>query len=250
MNISVKVETPQAGSSSFTAIASKSMAHRFLLANALTRLCGGEGAELLISTTSRDIEATRDCVSELLAPEIEGRRARFLCQESGSTFRFLLPIVGALGRRGCFVLEGRLKDRPLSPLYEEMTAHGCILSPQGTPQFLLDGRMTGGIYTIAGDVSSQYITGLLFALPLAREDSEIHIIGKLESRDYVEMTLAVLKRAGRLRFCRAGRPEVCALRADPRGGRLVEVRRFPRSRRPDEGRRDLHESGHGQRAGG
>ncbi len=196
MNISVKVETPQAGSSSFTAIASKSMAHRFLLANALTRLCGGEGAELLISTTSRDIEATRDCVSELLAPEVEGRRARFLCQESGSTFRFLLPIVGALGRRGCFVLEGRLKDRPLSPLYEEMTAHGCILSPQGTPQFLVDGRMTGGVYTIAGDISSQYITGLLFALPLAREDSEIHITGKLESRDYVEMTLKVLEAAG------------------------------------------------------
>ena len=196
MNISVKVETPQAGVACYTAIASKSMAHRFLLANALTRLCKNEGADLIISTTSKDIEATRDCVSELLAPETEGRRARFLCQESGSTFRFLLPIVGALGRRGCFVLEGRLKDRPLSPLYEEMTAHGCILSEQGTPLFLIDGKLSGGVYTIAGNVSSQYITGLLFALPLVEQDSEIHITGKLESRDYVEMTLKVLEAAG------------------------------------------------------
>ena len=196
MNISVKVETPQAGATCYTAIASKSMAHRFLLANALTRLCNNEGADLIISTTSKDIEATRDCVSELLAPEVEGRRARFLCQESGSTFRFLLPIVGALGRRGCFVLEGRLKDRPLSPLYEEMTAHGCILSEQGTPLFLIDGKLSGGVYTIAGTVSSQYITGLLFALPLVEQDSEIHITGKLESRDYVEMTLKVLEAAG------------------------------------------------------
>ncbi len=196
MNIRVKVENPNAGHSRFTAIASKSMAHRFLLADALTRLCKNEGAELLISTTSKDIEATRDCVSALLAPEVEGRRARFLCQESGSTFRFLLPIVGALGRKGCFVLEGRLKDRPLSPLYEEMTAHGCILSEQGTPLFLIDGKLSGGVYTIAGNVSSQYITGLLFALPLVEGDSEIHITGKLESADYVEMTLKVLETAG------------------------------------------------------
>jgi len=196
MNVLVKVANPGAGAACFTAIASKSMAHRFLLANALTRLCGNDGADLLISTTSKDIEATRDCVSELLAPETEGRRARFLCRESGSTFRFLLPIVGALGRKGCFVLEGRLKDRPLSPLYEEMTAHGCILSEQGTPLFLVDGKLSGGVYTIAGNVSSQYITGLLFALPLLTKDSEIHITGKLESADYVEMTLAVLKAAG------------------------------------------------------
>ena len=118
------------------------------------------------------------------------------CGESGSTLRFLLPILGILGLSTSITMHGRLSERPLSPLYEEMLRHGATMSPVGTNPFFIKDAMTGGIYNIAGNVSSQYITGLLLALPLAKEDSEIRIIGKLESRPYVNITLSVLDMFG------------------------------------------------------
>ena len=94
------------------------------------------------------------------------------------------------------MMHARLPQRPLSPLYEELIAHGCMLSPQGSNPLQVSGKLTGGTFKIAGNVSSQFITGLLFALPLLAEDSRIDITGKLESRPYVDITLQVLKMFG------------------------------------------------------
>ena len=105
------------------AIPSKSQAHRALICAALA----DKPTNIECEGTSKDIEATEACLSALKAGDDLLR-----CGESGSTFRFLLPIIGALGRKVSFILEGRLPERPLSPLYEELVNHGCRLSPQGS----------------------------------------------------------------------------------------------------------------------
>ena len=104
--------------------------------------------------------------------------------------------MGALGHRASFYGEGRLPERPLSPLYEELTAHGCVLSPKGSRPLVISGKLKAGTYTMPGNVSSQYISGLLFALPLLTGDSKILLEGKLESRGYVDMTLQVIRKFG------------------------------------------------------
>lgn len=168
-------------------IPSKSYAHRALICEALSRLTSGRACPIICPQTSDDIEATKKCLNALTSGE-----NKLYCGESGSTLRFLLPVAAALGGGAAFYPEGRLPERPLSPLYEELLAHGCKLSPQGAVPFTVEGRLTPGVYRIPGNVSSQYISGLLFALPLLDGDSKIKIIGKLESASYVKMTLQVL----------------------------------------------------------
>ncbi len=171
------------------AIASKSVAHRMMIAQALSEC----ESNVLCSDTSEDIEATKRCLEALLSSD---RIKKLYCGESGSTLRFLLPVAGALGLECEFYMEGRLPGRPLAPLYEEMLAKGCSMSKQGQNPLRLRGRLIGGTYTIPGNISSQYITGLLFALPLAEEDSRINITGRLESSPYIDLTLQVLAAAG------------------------------------------------------
>jgi len=118
------------------------------------------------------------------------------CGESGSTFRFLLPIVGALGRNASYILKGRLSQRPLSPLYEELIRHGNELSPQGSSPFFASGQLVPGRYSLDNVVSSQFVSGLLFALPLLEGDSELHLNGKPESFPYIELTMVMLKKFG------------------------------------------------------
>lgn len=183
------------------AIASKSMAHRLLICAALS----SDPSQIRCETVSEDISATADCLRALgcdinyaggifyLSPSRFPERVTVNCRESGSTLRFLLPVVGALGV-GCHIdMQGRLPMRPLSPLYGELCRHGMSLSPEGSNPLLLSGKLRGGRYTIRGDVSSQFISGLLFALPLLSEDSELIITGKRESVSYVEMTLYALR---------------------------------------------------------
>ena len=222
---------------SVKAIASKSHAHRLLIAAALS-----ETEELFIecSETSADINATAACMNAMgaeitrvdngftvkpishlnitnnpahsLEPTQTGEHHNntlidagfnnkndIVCMdagESGSTLRFLLPVIGVLGLNAEITTHGRLSARPLSPLYEEMQAKGITLSPQGSNPLTLSGKMSGGTYIIAGNISSQYITGLLLALPLADSDSEVRITGELASRPYVDITLDVLQQAG------------------------------------------------------
>jgi len=169
------------------AIPSKSQAHRAFICAALAK----EQTYIECDGTSDDIEATKACLSAL---DTKGEEIVTLpCGESGSTFRFLLPIVGALGRNVSFLLEGRLPQRPLSPLYEELLRHGCKMSPQGSNPFTIEGQLTPGKYTLDAGISSQFISGLLFALPLLEGDSEIHLSGNIESLPYIELTIAMLE---------------------------------------------------------
>ena len=202
-------------------ISSKSMAHRAYICSALAKLCGADGeissrdfadsgrlserketdssalarlgsvVQVECRASSKDIDATISCLEALVAGQREMHPG-----ESGSTLRFLLPIMGALGHSADFYGEGRLPERPLSPLYEELTRHGCKLSPMGSIPLTIEGQLEAGDFNIAGDVSSQYISGLLFALPLLEGDSRIIISGKFESKAYVDMTMKVLRDFG------------------------------------------------------
>lgn len=168
-------------------IPSKSDAHRALICAALSKkMC-----QVICPAESKDIAATRKCLEA-----VKAGREEMYCGESGSTLRFLLPVMGALGHKASFYAEGRLPERPLSPLYEELARHGCKMSPQGTVPFTIEGQLTGGTYRIPGDVSSQYISGLLFALPMLAEDSQIIVEGTLQSKPYVDMTIKVLRDFG------------------------------------------------------
>ena len=186
-----------------TAIPSKSQAHRLLICAAFA----DRKTELLCPQTNRDMEATADCLRALGAKieytgncytvepikEIAGS-AVLNCCESGSTLRFMLPIVGALGVDATFQMAGRLPQRPLSPLWEEMERMGCRLERPTSDTIRCTGKLKPGKYTIDGSVSSQFITGLLFAQTLLGGETELEIIGKVESRPYIEMTRQALER--------------------------------------------------------
>ncbi len=183
------------------AIPSKSHAHRVLIAQKLAQLQGQNKTDgLIIPTFSRDIEATKNCLVQL------DKEMPFLdCKESGSTLRFLLPVTMALKSRAVFIGTGKLPDRPISPLKEEMECHGCTFEMGSKHQKISDkykeicnvgGRLQPGEYHLAGNISSQFITGLIFALPLLDGDSLLKLTTPLESSGYVNLTLDVLKRFG------------------------------------------------------
>lgn len=202
MNITVIPSVPHG---KIRAISSKSAAHRILICSAFAE------SETVIrcDKTNKDIEATADCLRAMGA-SIEYEKPYFRvtpiktpingavlnCNESGSTLRFLLPIVPAIGIDACFALAGRLPERPLSPLYEELTAHGAILSPQGSNPLTSHGKLCGEEYRIRGDVSSQFISGLLFALTFSRQGGKLIIEGKTESAPYIDMTVDALRLFG------------------------------------------------------
>ena len=188
------------------AIPSKSHAHRLLIGASFA----DRDTVLICPDTNRDIEATADCLRSLgaeiqrtfqgyLVKPIKSvpKTATLNCEESGSTLRFLLPIAGALGVDTTFQMSGRLPYRPLSPLWEEMERMGCQLSRPTATTIRCCGKLKPGEYQIDGGVSSQFITGLLFACSLLDGASQITISGDLESRPYVDMTLDALKLFGR-----------------------------------------------------
>lgn len=185
-----------------SAIPSKSQAHRLLICAAFS----DEETILLCPETNRDIEATAGCLRALgaavtrtedgyriLPVQKVPERAVCNCCESGSTLRFTLPIVGALGVDALFHLEGRLPARPLSPLWEEMERMGCKLSRPTGSTIRCEGKLRAGAYTIDGSVSSQFITGLLFALSLIDGKTSLEITGRLESKPYIDMTHAAME---------------------------------------------------------
>jgi 3-phosphoshikimate 1-carboxyvinyltransferase len=119
-------------------------------------------------------------------------RAILNVRESGSTLRFLLSVVGALGVETTFLLSGRLGSRPLSPLWEEMERMGCTLYREENT-IHVKGRLRDGVFRIPGNVSSQFISGVLLT-GFFRKGITVEITGKLESRYYVDMTRAVIAR--------------------------------------------------------
>lgn len=168
------------------AIPSKSSAHRALICSALS----GNPISIQNLPDSKDIQATLNCI-EALNPEISFAD----CGESGSTLRFMLPVFCALQKNVTLRMHGRLPERPLFPLDTQLENHGCILKRDG--EFLhISGKLTGGDFTLPGNVSSQYITGLLLALPLLEQNSKIHIEGVLESEPYVNITTDIQKKFG------------------------------------------------------
>ena len=185
---------------SVTAIPSKSVAHRALICAALSE----ESTKFNNLFFSKDIKATIDCITALGAefeggviyPAKKNKKAKLLCNESGSTLRFMLPVALALGGEFEFEMCGRLPQRPLSPLYGELIKNGCTLSEEGKNPFAASGQLKSGVYCLPGDVSSQFITGLLLALPILSGNSEIEISGTLESAPYIDITRSVQKQFG------------------------------------------------------
>ena len=185
------------------AIASKSHLHRLLICAALA----DAPTQVLCRTGAEDIAATIGCLRALGA-EIERldegltvtpidrkrlpAQCVLPCGESGSTLRFMLPIVGALGVSGRFDMSGRLPERPLAPLDEELCRNGLRLRRPDASSLCCEGKLVPGEYAVRGDVSSQYITGLLMALPLLGGKSTLSVLPPIESEDYIAMTLEVL----------------------------------------------------------
>ena len=200
---------PHTLSGAVTPPPSKSMAHRLLLAAALA-----DGVSTIENVAlSQDIEATLRCMATLGAKweqTVDGtlrvtgigdRRKnftelpRFDCGESGSTLRFLIPIALAVAGGGVFTGRGRLMERPQKPYLDLFDEKG-IFYEQKDGALTVRGVLTPGEYRLAGDVSSQFFTGLLFALPLLSGGSMLLPTTRLESRDYVAMTRDALARAG------------------------------------------------------
>ena len=206
--------------------ASKSAAHRALIAAALA-----DGLTTVhIDALNDDIEATLDCLTALgalpdyferkgllivrpiegapgLSRPLEGLADKAVshvdysgtlaldCGESGSTLRFLLPVACALGAKARFTGRGRLPERPNAALTAALRAHGAAIDADTLPMNV-GGGLSGGVWTLPGDVSSQYVTGLMFALPLLHGDSALRLTTPLQSASYVDMTLDALSEFG------------------------------------------------------
>ncbi len=202
MDISV---TPAILSGSISAPPSKSVAHRLLICAALS-----EGQSVIKNIyPSKDILATIACLKALGAhielkdgtasvTGIEKASAECVldCNESGSTLRFLIPVACALGAGAVFTGKGRLPERPITPYLDELPKHGVRIDYNGTMPFSLGGKLTPGRYEVRGDISSQFITGLLFGLSLLDGDSELVITTPLQSKPYVDITIDALDRFG------------------------------------------------------
>ena len=201
MNVSVSCKEPLG---EVTVIPSKSVAHRVIISAALSE----EPTEIVCKASSRDIEATLDCVSALgakverrggsifITPQKSEGRARLDCAECGSTLRFLIPVAATLPREIELCGSGRLSERPILPLLECLSANGAEFSYSGTLPFTMRGGLRCGTFRIAGDISSQFISGLIFALPTLSGDSVVEIEGKLESSKYIDMTIDAVSAFG------------------------------------------------------
>lgn len=168
------------------AIPSKSYAHRIAICNFLSDKIIDAGCE---DFTSNDIIATLSCLENLKQGKTD-----LDAGESGSTLRFMLPLCSALGGRYSFNGHGKLLERPNEQLFEVLRLNGVKV--EQTDKIYLDGKLSSGRYEIRGDISSQYISGLLMALPLLDGDSEIVLTTPLCSAPYVEITIEVLKNFG------------------------------------------------------
>lgn len=180
-----------------TAPPSKSIAHRVLICAAFA----DNSTTLLCSETNDDVEATADCLEALGAQILRTHTGYFVtpaknipnsvyinCKESGSTLRFLLPVIGALGVKATIKMEGRLPQRPLSPLWEEMERMGCNLFRPTANTILCAGKLRPGVYQMSGSVSSQFITGFMLAFMLMDEHSTLIIPDIPTSSPYLDIT--------------------------------------------------------------
>lgn len=201
------------------AVVSKSAAHRALLCAAMcgapTRLTGMPEGGMDATHVGDDILATVGCIEALGGAVLarggawEVRPCRPLggvtldCGESGSTLRFLLPVAAALTDRFTITGHGRLPQRPLGPLRAVLETHGCTVRGDGLP-LSVSGSLKAGEMSLPGNVSSQFVSGLLLAAPLLDGETRLQIDGPLESAGYVDMTCATMGRFGAPVEARAG----------------------------------------------
>lgn len=184
---------------------SKSVSHRALI-------CGALSGDAIINNIaySEDVLATLGCLESLGANVEKGTNfvklggldlksipddCNMFCNESGSTLRFFIPLCLLTGKK--IVLSGseRLFERPLS-IYENICKEQGIEFIKNSTSLSVCGKLKAGEYTVPGNISSQFITGLLFVLPMLEGDSKLIIEGKLESASYIDLTLDVMKAFG------------------------------------------------------
>lgn len=202
MNVKI---TPHPLSGTVSAISSKSDVHRLLIAAALS----DKPTIIKCNSRSKDIEATVSCLNSLGAAisfaedEISvkpitniPKEASLNCGESGSTLRFLLPVAAALGVTAEFCGKGRLPQRPITPLRREMEVNGITFTPPWKFPIKIKGQLEPNEYVLKGNVSSQFVTGLLFSLPMLTGDSKIRLIPPVESKPYIDMTVDTLRKFG------------------------------------------------------
>ena len=196
--------TPAILSGKIKAISSKSHAHRVLICSALAN----EPTKINCNVLSKDITATLECLKMLGAdikteentilvnPQKFNEKAEIDCGESGSTLRFLLPLVSALGIDTTINAHGRLPERPLSPLKEELEKKGVVFQKDNEYPLHITGNLQSGDFELAGNISSQFVSGLLFALPLLKGESKIRLIPPVESKSYIDITVETLRDFG------------------------------------------------------
>jgi len=183
---------------------SKSISHRALIAAALA-----EGESIVADVLDcEDTRATEDALTALGAvithegniTKVKGisspaEKAAINCRESGSTLRFMIPVTAALGTEASFSGEANLPNRPITPFLEELPRHGIEFLSEKMP-YVIKGKLTGGDFPVTGDISSQFITGYMMALPLTGEKCTISLTSELQSRPYALLTADVMKSYG------------------------------------------------------
>ena len=185
---------------------SKSDVHRAVICAALS------GGVCTISPValSEDVKATIGCVEALGAKTalkdnvltVDGREtfknktAELNCRESGSTLRFLIPVAAAGGVSAVFTGSGRLPERPIGVYTDALPEKGVICQTEGGLPLQISGKLQSGVFKIPGNVSSQFITGLLFALPLLDGDSDIVLTSPIQSAGYINMTIRTMSKFG------------------------------------------------------
>lgn len=170
---------------------SKSAAHRAVICSALAN---GPDIFPVGTQLSNDITVTSLAMKALKNPL--GKNIQIDCGESGSTLRFLIPIAAALGISAEFTGHGRLPERPIGVYLDCLPSHGVSCKTAGGLPLVIDGQLTPGKFVLPGNVSSQFITGLLLALPLLKGDSELTLSSPLESAGYVDMTIEIMRDFG------------------------------------------------------
>ena len=191
--------TPSKLNGEITAPPSKSFAHRLIISACLSK----KEASVLNVGDSKDVIATAnamqslgfDCYIENNNFYVKGYQKKdeavINCLESGSTMRFLIPVALALGCKATFTGSEKLMQRPIDALCDCLKSHNITIDGHS-----FCGKLTGGKFIIDASVSSQFVTGLLLALPILPEDSEIEVIGKKVSAPYIDITLSVLEKSG------------------------------------------------------
>ena len=188
---------------------SKSIAHRELIVRTFCSVFGLRGEsnfDILVPdpSDSVDIRATKECLTNLLDYKKCTDRIILPCHESGSTLRFMIPVaaaflaeVDAYDRELVFTSEGRLFDRPLDDMAKCLKTHGITITKDESDRTIhVSGKMTPGRFVIDGSVSSQYISGLLMAVPMFETTSTIEVIGTMTSIHYIGLTIEALFKYG------------------------------------------------------